>query len=668
MKSGARLFFDSPFFALCILSLFFFPPTGPQTPVIGISAAHADRLGDRISQLRLTINQMIKNGTYVPALARVKLYVRLVSKKYGTRHLRYASALQLQAKVYRYLGRIKLAQRYESRASAIRLQHKRFGMERQRELKNRLKALRERKARMRQQMMRERMLVRKKKKPVIVQRKNILTDRRIRSFRKGESGINKPVPGRIKPVPYFQKQAPKSKAAPHSRPRPVYKPIPRYTKRASPSPSGQASSYKNKNVSGRTAPKSRRQATRKILAPPPAARAARSRTPAAPKPRAATSPPAPYAGTAAPVTMMKEADREEAMEEAMEEAAPDQDKTKKAEAPKNHTIVKVYYATDRNRTSSVKLAGFFGGEPSDPKRISYGICEVSIPKGHKAGELEAPSIWRFEWREDPDKHVVLLKIHPQEKKSYFNNLKHVINRSKGKNAFIFIHGYNVTFKDAARRTAQIAYDLKFDGAPVFYSWPSKGELGGYPTDEDNILWAQENVKQFLKDFVQTTNAKNIYLIAHSMGSRALTGAVGALVNEMPRFKKRFREIILAAPDINARNFKDNIAPKMIEASKNVTLYVSGDDKALLASREFHNNPRAGEAGDNMILYKGIDTIDATGIDASLLGHSYFAEAQSIISDIWSVLRGTPPANRKTLKQVRTKRGNYWTFNKSAIAQ
>jgi esterase/lipase superfamily enzyme len=177
------------------------------------------------------------------------------------------------------------------------------------------------------------------------------------------------------------------------------------------------------------------------------------------------------------------------------------------------------------------------------------------------------------------------------------------------------------------------------------------------------------VKQFLKDFVEKTKAQNIYLIAHSMGNRALTSAVASLVSENPKFKKRFREIILAAPDISARTFKDNIAPKMIEASDNVTLYVSSDDKALQASKTIHSNPRAGEAGENMILVKGIDTIDATGVDASLLSHSYFAEAQSIISDLLSIIRyGYRPSNRKTLQRIDTTKGTYWTFSKSRIAQ
>ena len=44
-------------------------------------------------------------------------------------------------------------------------------------------------------------------------------------------------------------------------------------------------------------------------------------------------------------------------------------------------------------------------------------------------------------------------------------------------ALVFVHGFNTTFDNALFRTAQIAYDLKFDGAPFVYSWPSQGQVG-----------------------------------------------------------------------------------------------------------------------------------------------------------------------------------------------
>ena len=41
-------------------------------------------------------------------------------------------------------------------------------------------------------------------------------------------------------------------------------------------------------------------------------------------------------------------------------------------------------------------------------KLELGTCEVSIPKLHEVGELESPSVLRLEFREDPDRHVVLL--------------------------------------------------------------------------------------------------------------------------------------------------------------------------------------------------------------------------------------------------------------------
>ena len=99
-----------------------------------------------------------------------------------------------------------------------------------------------------------------------------------------------------------------------------------------------------------------------------------------------------------------------------------------------------------------------------------------------------------------------------------------MRRSKTANAFVFVHGYNVTFEDAARWTAQITYDLGFDGAPTFYSWPSRGSVPAYTIDEQNIEWTQSNLRRFLEDFFTRSQAQNVYLIAHSIGNRALTRA------------------------------------------------------------------------------------------------------------------------------------------------
>lgn len=326
-----------------------------------------------------------------------------------------------------------------------------------------------------------------------------------------------------------------------------------------------------------------------------------------------------------------------------------------------YAVVRVFYATDRNLTLSTNASERYGSERGG---MDYGTCDVSIPRDHRLGELEAPSIWKLEFRKNPEKHVVLLEVARQEKAAYFSQLAARIGATRRRNAFIFVHGYNVTFEDAARRTAQMSYDLGFDGAPVFYSWPSQGTLAGYPVDESNIEWTQTHLQGFLNDVLSQTGATNLYLIAHSMGNRALTRAFASLLAEVPDGGRRIREVILAAPDIDADVFKRDIAPQIATADTLVTLYASAADKALLASKEFHGYPRAGDAGAGLILAPPIQTIDATAVDTSLLGHSYFAEDPSVLGDLFYLIReGKSADERFSLDPVDTASGRYWIFKK-----
>lgn len=318
--------------------------------------------------------------------------------------------------------------------------------------------------------------------------------------------------------------------------------------------------------------------------------------------------------------------------------------------------VRVFYATDRAQEGD--QAGVFGGGRGNG--LTYGSLFISIPDEHEVGQIERPSIWRMEFSEDARKHMVILRRTVADADSFFANLSASIARSGTSASFLFVHGYNVAFDDAARRTAQITYDLNFAGAPVFYSWPSQASLAGYTEDENNVQWSETHLKQFLVDYADRSGAQAIYLIAHSMGNRALTGALRQLFLERPEMKSRFKEIILTAPDIDADIFERDIAPALTRSTGKVTLYVSDSDKALLASKAVHGYSRAGDAGAGMHVVPGVETIDASGLDTSFLEHSYFAEAGSVLRDIRKLVLEGLRAPQRNLTERETKSGQaYW---------
>ena len=337
----------------------------------------------------------------------------------------------------------------------------------------------------------------------------------------------------------------------------------------------------------------------------------------------------------------------------------------------SHAVVNVFYATDRENTGAEDPAEIYGGERGP---VRFGVAVVSIPRDHRMGALEAPSVWRFEWWNDPDRFVVLLSATEMDKTRFFDDVAARVERSSGKSAFIFVHGYNVAFVDAARRTAQMAYDLGFDGAPVLYSWPSQANFAAYKVDETNAEWARHDFKKFLQDFTAKSDADKIYLIAHSMGTRVLTGALKELLLEDPSVREKFDEIVLAAPDNDAETFKRDIAPTILAPTilageGGMTLYASSGDYALMASKTFAGYPRAGDTAEGVTLVPGMDTVDASAIRTDFVGHSYYADSDSVIGDLRDlILKGKPPEQRKRLSPVKTDEGRYWTFRTKRSVQ
>ena len=317
-------------------------------------------------------------------------------------------------------------------------------------------------------------------------------------------------------------------------------------------------------------------------------------------------------------------------------------------AKEQKNVVRVFYGTDRARDPDAGGPNDFYGTDRGP--LEYGVCEVSVPPGHQSGELERPAWWKLEFREDPALHVVLLRVAPsQDQAEFFTDLHDSVG---GRDTFIFVHGYNNSFMYAAHRTAQLAVDLQMKYAPIMYSWPSQGSLEGYGEDERQVQESVQNFQTFLREVATQSGASRIHLIAHSMGTRLLAGALEELKSEKAT---QFNEIILAAPDIRAADFRNEIAPRIHGLGSRITVYASQRDKALLASKYFHelqglvdDATRLGAGLIDLSPFQRIEQVDASHVDTSVLGHAYYGDESPLLKDISRVLQGERPPARRLL--------------------
>src|SRR5581483_2394034 len=274
----------------------------------------------------------------------------------------------------------------------------------------------------------------------------------------------------------------------------------------------------------------------------------------------------------------------------------------------------------------------------------------------------------YEQAEDPKLHFTIQELKALTREEFIARVREQIARSSAfkDQAVVFVHGYNTPFDFALFRTAQMAYDLKFDGAAFLYSWPSGGGVISYNYDRESSEQAEPYLREFIELVVKESGAKSVSLIAHSMGNMPLLRVLQALGPGLPP-GVTLNQIILAAPDVD-RNLFENLAANVKAWGRGVTLYCSNNDLAMAAARRVAGGiPRAGDVpADGPIVLAGIDTIDVseTSTDYLTLNHSTYAEKSALLNDIGLLLQtGERPPDRRIpiLLKVNTPKGDFWRY-------
>jgi esterase/lipase superfamily enzyme len=342
-------------------------------------------------------------------------------------------------------------------------------------------------------------------------------------------------------------------------------------------------------------------------------------------------------------------------------------------APTDWDVVPVFYGTDRKRIDGPKRVSY-GAERA--RTLELGRSLVTVPKLHQVPNIERPFAIRipyfqitiYEQAEDPKQHFTLQELKVLTREEFIALARERVGASAGfkDQAIVFVHGYNTPFDYALYRTAQMAYDLQFDGAAFLYSWPSGAGVTGYYYDRESSTQAEPYLREFLDLVVRESGAKSVSVIAHSMGNWPLLNVLRELGPSLPP-EVRLNQIILAAPDVD-RDVFANLASGIKQYGRGVTLYCSSNDRAMEAARRAWGGiPRAGDVpAEGPILVDGVDTIDitSTSTDYLALNHSIYAEKSALLNDIGLLLQtGERPPERRIpiLLRINTPKGDYWRY-------
>lgn len=284
----------------------------------------------------------------------------------------------------------------------------------------------------------------------------------------------------------------------------------------------------------------------------------------------------------------------------------------------------------------------FGVNPG--KGLRYGLCRLNVPKKGRIGTIQQS--------EDPRADSHQFYRFQGHKPLVGEEVKTAILSRKPESILLFAHGFNVKFEEAVMRAGQIAYDLKYQGLPLVFSWPAGAEEGftvslinkTYEKNYTSALSSQNDAVAFIR-WLATLKIP-IHLAVHSMGHQVIVPALDKLSAEVT--EPIIDELILNAPDLSVDDFQ-KFAPSLIKVAKRVTIYCSFNDNAIAASETYNNGRRLGACATA----EGIDVINVSEVDAPTLGlglgHGYYS-SRPIITDVFQILLGVEAEKRLFLRK------------------
>lgn len=188
-------------------------------------------------------------------------------------------------------------------------------------------------------------------------------------------------------------------------------------------------------------------------------------------------------------------------------------------------------------------------------QIGFARYLVSVPPVHESGEIELP---RRGQAADPARHFVTAGFERYGSAPEFRAALSAALRATprgGREAVVYVHGFNNTFAEGVYRTAQIGHDLQVPAVAVHYAWPSAAQPLNYAYDRDSALFARDGLERLLEE-LRAAGARHVTLVAHSMGAQLSMETLRQIeIGGEGRVRRLVQAVVLFAPDIDVELFR-----------------------------------------------------------------------------------------------------------------
>jgi esterase/lipase superfamily enzyme len=327
------------------------------------------------------------------------------------------------------------------------------------------------------------------------------------------------------------------------------------------------------------------------------------------------------------------------------------------------TAIPLFYVTDRNDLGTG--GALHWGKASDSQR-HYGSVETSILRSCATLPAVAAPWWQpFAGPADrPRAYFLVHRDHPYPGAAAMAAAIDDFLATLGgqRDVILFVHGYNQSFSEAGRDAAQLAMDLPFRGASVFYSWPSQDSLFHYDWDATRSLRSEPYVRELIRDIIDRVHPDHFHIVGHSLGNRVMISALLDLARERSDLSRHITSVTLLSPDLDEIAFARATEGGLGRLSDRITLFTNRRDRALAVSRHHNGGMPLGRWLGAPYVAPGLTTIDITPFSHSLTRHADFEHQAAIMREIAAGMAGLPLAARFCLAPVQGPTGLYFRID------
>ena len=168
-----------------------------------------------------------------------------------------------------------------------------------------------------------------------------------------------------------------------------------------------------------------------------------------------------------------------------------------------------------------------------------------------------------------------------------------------------------------------------------------------------------------------------------MGAQVVADAFSLMYEDaaLADAEKEFEDVVLTAPDVDHEEFDSQFKEEINALTRNFTVYVSSNDRALLISRIINSGRRRGQSTlDTMnpdqleVAARIADLVDAdsdlvtlvdvTPINRTRNFHNFSLETPEFFDDLFLRLTNEDTPRSRTQYQIRTPDGRvYWVLTR-----